>query len=443
MSSGKGGTGGLRRRVVIAFALFGCVLTLLFASLVWGAAHYSEDRMIMRSLELELERYLTARATDLGAPLPRTPWLQGTFDAEALPPDLRSWTGRADGIYERAQPWIETESSNFMEYFLLIHTLESGQRLYLYLDADQTEVFDDHLAFIGFTLLGAVGGVTLIAIALGRMTARRVIAPVIELADRVARLEKEPDGVLSSAGFADDEVGLLARALESSTARSRAFLERERRFTRDASHELRSPVTVVRGAVELLGSLPEAETPRIRRPLDRIRRAADDMSRLIDAFLWLAREEDLSEGSSPRSLQEVAENAVARHHHLLDGKPVRVELEIDPEARVHAPDGVLGIVLGNLVANAFFFTQEGSIELGGDASSLYIEDSGPGIPADRRRAVLAPHERGHTSHGFGLGLAIVRDLCERFGWRLELGEATGVSTEGHSGTRAAIHFEGP
>ena len=238
-------------------------------------------------------------------------------------------------------------------------------------------------------------------------------------------------------------MGLLARALEASTERSRAFLERERRFTRDASHELRSPVTVVRGAAELLSGLPEAESPRVRRPLDRIRRAADDMSRLIDAFLWLAREEELSAKSELRSLERTAAEAVERHRHLLDGKPVELELEVEPDAEVRAPEGVLGIVLGNLLANACFFTQEGRIRIHGDATALHVDDAGPGIPEERRQEVLAPHEHDPASRGFGLGLAIVRDLCERFGWRLELGDAPATGSEPPRGTRATVRFPGP
>ena len=423
---------GLRRRVLVAFGLFAFALATLFGIFSTAALYIVEDGMVARTLELELEHYLGRRAQDAETPLPTTRWLNSTLDPDALPSHLQEFADSPDGIYEISLPFTEVEP------FLRIHTLGDGQRLYLYVNAVDLEVIDESIGRMVLALLTMIAGITLIGLLLGHFTARRVIAPVTELARRVRRLEQEPDAVLSSDGFADDEVGLLARTLATSTARSRAFLDRERRFTRDASHELRSPVTVVRGAVELLEAQPEAANPKLRRPLDRIRRAMEDMARLIDAFLWLAREEDLSEGRAPRSLTDEARKAVERSRHLLEGKDVEWVESIDPEATVEAPEGVLGIVLGNLVANACFYTQEGRIVLRGDAQRFEVEDTGPGIDPDLRQQLLEPHQRGRSSEGFGLGLAIARDLCERFDWHLTLEE-----TQGASGTLATVHFECP
>ncbi|MEM8930886.1 MAG: HAMP domain-containing sensor histidine kinase, partial [Acidobacteriota bacterium] len=397
---------------------------------------------VARAMVLVCDGYVARLAADPLAPLPESRWLRATFDIDELPASLRPFADRDDGVHG-LESGLGIEGLGG-ELYLLARTLDDGRRLYLYLDADEIEVLDEYFLFIAFILLSAAAVVTTVGVGLGRLTARRVVAPVVELADRVRGLDTASDGVLSSEGFADDEVGLLARALEASTARSRAFLDRERRFTRDASHELRSPVTVVRGAVELLDSLPEAEVPRVRRPLGRIRRAADDMERLIDAFLWLAREEELSEGRAPRSLVEEVASAIERHRHLLDGKPVEIENRVDPAAGVEAPDGVLGIVLGNLVANACFYTQSGRIVIRGDGDRIEVVDTGPGIPEARRPAVLDAHERGRGSQGFGLGLAIVRDLCERFGWRLRLDAGSGDAGSGdagsNEGTRAVVTF---
>ena len=435
----------LHQRVVIAFALSAFVLSSVFALSVWGVLHLVEDRMVERALELELEDFLERLRADPQAVPPMTRWLHGTFDPEALPPELQSEMGREDGVYELNPGFalVGGEEGREPEYTLLIRTLEDGRRLYFYLDAVRIEAIDESLGLIGLSLLATVLVVTSIGFVLGRATAQRVIAPVTELADRVrqrASDEMESDASISlTEGFAADEVGLLAEALEASEQRTRAFLERERRFTGDASHELRSPVTIVRGAVELLESRPEAEAPGISRPLARIRRATDDMQRLIESFLWLAREKVSSSDPShveSVTLKDEIKSALDRYHHLIEGKDLEVIQEVDPNATVQAPEGVLGIVIGNLVANAFFFTQSGRIRVTADATSLIVDDDGPGIPAARRESVMEPHQRGADSGGFGLGLAICRDLCTRFGWRLELADG-----EHGRGTRAQVWFQ--
>lgn len=434
----------LYQRVVIAFGLSSFALSSLFAFTLWGAQHMAEDRMLERTLELELESYLERLIENPEELPPKTHWLTGTLNPQELPAPLRKTADGPDGIRE-ITPSVVFQlfgpASGFKgdELTMLVRSLPSGERIYLYVDASQVEALDESMWFITAVLMVAVLAITSLGLLLGRITARRVIAPVIELADRVVERSGDepsrPDEPLSR-GFADDEVGFLARALEASQARSQAFLERERRFTRDASHELRSPVTIVRGAVELLESRPEAREPGVARPLQRIRRAAEDMSRLIEAFLWLAREEALSSGQVAVRLADEVEPAIERYRHLIEGKEIELDVDINTDATVLGPQAVLGIVLGNLIANAFFYTQRGRITLRGTTDAFTLDDSGPGIAPERLEAVQEPHQRGHDSTGFGLGLAICRDLCSRFGWRLEL-RPTELS---ETGTRATVWF---
>lgn len=421
-------------RLVQAFGIFAFVITLIFGLLVLGAVHLAEDRIVARVLEIQLADYVERRGLDPSATLPSGRGLGATFDRAALPEPARELARVADdGVYEVTSALSRINTDPEPELHLAMHTFDNGQRFYLYLDARQVEVLDESVVLVTWILAAGVCLMTLVGAILGRATARRLINPLSELARRVKEADPHRSTRLSQ-GFTDDEVGLLARALDASMDRSQAFLDRERRFTRDASHELRTPVTVVRGAVELLEALPEAEQPRWRRPIERIRRANDSMAQLIEAFLWLAREEALAEGANPRSLAAEADAAVASYRHLLEGKSVTVEQSIPWDARVRAPDGVLGIVLGNLVGNAFHFTQQGSIQLLGDAHHFEVRDTGPGVEAEELSALRDAHRRGERSEGFGLGLAIVSDLCDRFDWRLDL------ESPGDGGFRAAVHF---
>ncbi|MEM7585170.1 MAG: HAMP domain-containing sensor histidine kinase, partial [Acidobacteriota bacterium] len=345
----------------------------------------------------------------------------------ALPGPLAPYASAPDGVHEVGFVPLDDH-----ELFFLVHTLESGERLYFYLDADSVEVLGGSLGRLGQVLLVCAVLVTLIGALLGRSTAHRAVEPVLRLASKVRR-QPAAHPLQLSRGLPDDEVRILAEAIEASAERSQAYLERERRFTRDASHELRTPVTVIRGALELLEALPATGTGSLGQPLERIRRANEDMAQLIEAFLWLSREEALADAGTPRSLGEEAQQAVARYRHLLEDKPVELEIEVAESTHVVAPRGVLGIVLGNLIANAFQYTRQGRVEIRGGRVGEQIElsvcDTGPGISPDRLHSVVEAHHQGRDSQGFGLGLAITHGLCERFGWRLTL-DSEGRDGEG-------------
>ncbi|HEU5056414.1 MAG TPA: HAMP domain-containing sensor histidine kinase, partial [Kofleriaceae bacterium] len=188
-------------------------------------------------------------------------------------------------------------------------------------------------------------------------------------------------------------------------------------------------------AAELLAATPEASEDRIGRPLRRIERAAADMETIIESFLWLARGRVAGEPSpAPTPLAPIVERVLERHEHLLAGKPIQVGVTRRAALAVAAPPAVLEVAVGNLVANAFHFTETGSVTIEIDEESVLVADTGPGLASEEVERAARPFVRGDRSAGFGLGLDIVRSLCERFGWRLEIEGGAGT------GTRARLDF---
>jgi signal transduction histidine kinase len=112
---------------------------------------------------------------------------------------------------------------------------------------------------------------------------------------------------------------------------------------------------------------------------------------------------------------------------------VDVRLEPGDGLLVEAPERVLSIAVGNLLANALNATSQGWVCIVLEVSRVTISDTGPGIEPERL-AVTGPYVTS-GSGGHGLGLAIVREICERFGWRLELHSRHG------EGTRAVLRFQ--
>lgn len=286
---------------------------------------------------------------------------------------------------------------------------------------------DRMLAFYAISALAVLS----IAGLIGYVLARRATASLTRLVEVLDDVEPDTRPVPFATAFPDNEIGRLATALELALARVAAFVEREQNFTRDASHELRTPVAIVHSSAELLArqQLPEAG----REQLQQIRAAALQMEQIINTLLALARE--IPEAAQPPVLLlPILEKAIVQHANLLRGKDVRLDVQVPANAAVTLPAPVLSILLNNLVANAFQYTGTGVIDIAWQGSALEIRDSGPGIEAGIVERLGEPLVKGSASTGFGLGLSIVKRLCERFDVALRIGPHQ------DGGTRAEVRF---
>jgi two-component system OmpR family sensor kinase len=239
-----------------------------------------------------------------------------------------------------------------------------------------------------------------------------------------------------------DEVRLLAESFDHMLDRLEGAFQRQREFVSDASHELRTPLTVLRGQTELLGRIGNDPEER-RRVVGMLLRELDQMNRLIEDMLALARAE-AGELVRPQTilLGEFLED-LERDLPLLGARDFRVEripdgtLEADPER--------LTQVFRNLAQNAVDHTGTGeritvSGTVRGGSIEFCVADTGPGIPPDRLERIFdrfhrVDEARDRDHGGSGLGLAIARAIVEAHGGR--------IWAESPLGEGAQIHFELP
>ena len=247
-----------------------------------------------------------------------------------------------------------------------------------------------------------------LALLVGGWLARRTTAPLSRLAEAVGDATPERLPPHFAAGFPDDEVGLLARRLDDLIARIRAFVEREREFTRDASHELRTPLTVIRAASERLSADPGLGADA-RASVDHIGQSAAHLEQTITLLLALAREQESSAAVPDTTVLPLLERVVVEQSPWLEGKPVEVSVNVATDLGSTLPAPVLQVLLANLVGNAFAHTRAGRIAITGDGDALRIANPGGAVGEHD----FAPFAKGEESTGFGLGLSIVRRLCER------------------------------
>lgn len=273
----------------------------------------------------------------------------------------------------------------------------------------------------------------LLAAVLVAWQVRRTLLPLERLVQRVQRLD-EPSEVPGTAS--PDEVGELARALSQSLANLRAERERESYFLASASHELRTPVTAM--LADLQHTLSRERPPaEVLAALQRTEKTALRLRQLTGNLMTLTRAQRLAGGMAAHSgqfqqadLLELAGEAtdllqplaMQRHIELwLDGAPSLVNID----------STLVSGVLENLIGNALKFTPSGgqvevTVRPLEAQAELLVEDTGAGFPAGNlTEAFVRGQPQGTQVEGFGLGLAVVRQVVSAHGGSLELGPREG------------------
>lgn len=259
-----------------------------------------------------------------------------------------------------------------------------------------------------------------------------LVRPVRELAAHMRLLDPQAVGARVPTTYRHAEIQVIAQASNAHLERVERFIERERSLLDQASHEFRTPIAVIAGAVDVLKqqALPDAAAP----VLDRIELAVEDLSETMVALLYLARE---SEGSgAPEDvsvLHELLPRVVEDHAHLL--RKTATELRIGPidPTIVAAPEAMVRIAVSNLTRNAIENTEAGYVELSLRDGIICVTDSGSGFdPAEAARRYRDSLRSAAPTRGQGIGLFLIGRICDRFGWKLS------IETTAMGGTRAAL-----
>ena len=266
------------------------------------------------------------------------------------------------------------------------------------------------------------GGIALAAM-LGRVAARRVLAPLAEVAQAAEHIGETEDLTTRIHVRADDEVGQLATRfnamldrLESSRAAVDESVRAQRQLVADASHELRTPVTSLRTNVEVLlqgGALSGEDRQRL---LSDVVEQSEELSALVGDLIELARGDQPIESPDDVRLDVIVEEAVDRARRNAPG--IELETRLEPVVVDGVPDRLLRAI-NNLLDNAARHTHEGTtVEVRVDSTGVRVRDHGDGVDPRDLPHVFDRFYRGVNSRGrqgSGLGLAIVRQVAEQHG----------------------------
>jgi two-component system, OmpR family, sensor histidine kinase QseC len=260
--------------------------------------------------------------------------------------------------------------------------------------------------------IGAVLALIVIVSLLAWFAALRAWRPVSTLAQRVGSWHEgqgdlqtlQPDHLLHRV---DADVATLARSFHSFTSRIAGYNERERNFTRDASHELRSPLTVIKMSTDMLAD--ESELSDFgKRSVERIRRATREMEALVEAMLILAREADNGQGEQEFVVNDVLRAELVDAREMLHGHPIELRFEEPATFALHGSPRVFAVLCWQLIRHASQYTGQGTV--------LVTVLPGAVSVCATAGADHDPHLPGQQ----GFEYAIARRISERFAWPLNL-----------------------
>ena len=417
----------LNARLLRAFLLQIALISATAVAGVYLAEFAIREMLIVSALKREADYFWSRYAITDETPAPNTNSLIGyLFDTNAaeIPAEF---SNLSLGIHD-----LKTAVGD-----AVVHVSEEeGKRLYLVFDANNIQQL---ATYFGVAPLALMLVVLYSSAWVAYGLARKAVSPVVRLARLVRDINVEtPDlaafATTEAASGTDAEIETLSHALSHLLGRVDQLLERERNFTREASHELRSPLTVILMASDNLLGRPLDDGARGM--VEKIRGAAQDMVELIEALLLLAREHEGALATEAVSVNQVLRQELARCRMIYGAKQLEFRFEAEIELEVDTAPRLLAIVLGNLLRNACAYTDAGEIIIGIDSCRVTIRDSGIGMTEEHLGRVFTPYFR--VSHargsGHGIGLTLVKRISDRFGWGVD------IASEPERGTQVEVRL---
>ena len=401
------------QRIVSAFVIMTVLVSGSFSLGIVAVVHFVETQLITKELHGKLSTVLHEDIKEGRAPRldTSTRFFASNSTEHPIP----------ERFSDFPEGFTEIEDENEAAYVYL--TELNGIR---YMLLQEQQEFEDREEILFSVVLAGFLLSIVSAWGLGSVMAGKVMEPVARLARQVGHRDQLASLPTPLApGYSDDEIGHLAAAFDTTLGQLRQSIERERLFTSDVSHELRTPLMVISTSCELLleNRLPAGQ----REQIERIARAAKEMGDLVRTFLMLAR-------TGPSDIvdsEAVTLGEVAREQAELWGPAIRTKgldlelIDMGSDSSGHNPT-FLRTVMSNLLRNAWHYTTEGKISIILRNDGFSIADTGMGVSVDEKKLIFQPFFRGKRARGdgLGLGLSLVKRICEYQEWKIEIQKNT-------------------
>ena len=292
---------------------------------------------------------------------------------------------------------------------------------------------------LALRLLGIGLGVVALGLLGGWWLASRAIRPIAEISATAERIAEGDLTQRVETHGAKSELGRLAALLNHTFERLHNTFEQQAQFTADASHELRTPISVILAQTEL-ALMRDRSAEEYREALECCHRSGEQMKTVVNALLELARMDagDVNLQTEDCDVAEVVKEAILYVEPLAEQRQVSIQAELEPLS-IKADKEKLKQVLTNLLTNAIKHNSDGcavSVELlsQGDMAIIRVSDNGAGIPEAIlpyvfERFVRADKARSRSEGSTGLGLSIAKAIVDAHGGSISVSSVEGQGAE--------------
>lgn len=407
-------TTSLRRFIIFSIAatcvvLAVCCFFLLRFYLTHGLHMDTEFR-----LESEANKYLEEYENNPDTSLPKTATITAYLGYDALPEIIRKGADKEELV---PGTFLQTGTKENFSYMYTAKRPDGALVHFVFQFQPSRKPLKSIENFFAYYLylpiaIGVVSTTLIILLAVYML--KRGARPVEDLRNwamtlEMEHLEKEaPD-------FTYSELNQLAEMFRSNLRRLSAGIEREHQFQQYASHELRTPIAILKNNLELMEQLGIQENKRYVPAFSRMEKAVMKMQFITTTLLWVCREEKTRLPHEEVKLGALLSSIVHENEYLLEGKDINLETSFAAKT-IQAPKTIALIILSNLVRNALQHTLRGDVSMRLDAASLRIRNDNAGNRDD------------DTQEGFGLGLMLTRQLASSISWDIQIQDQDGTFT---------------
>lgn len=388
---------------IIRVFLFGALLLHVFyGAVLFQTTYYTDNKNSERRLALVAPHHFKVFSDGFVGEFTIDPMLKIYSEFELLPENVKS---EIDKEWQGIKTFHFENDIEYLLYAERVPTKTGMELAYALSSIDAVEWHDNELLIFQLVLgFIAIGLFALAAWFIVKM-ARQISQPFSELANELMNENSKDYQALHCKGEASKELDLLLASINEYRHSVYQALKREKAFTRYVSHELRTPMTVIKGCLSILRKV---QHEKVQTQSMRIDKAIVDMERLTHTFLLLARDEPQQVSELLVSQAFVLE-VVNRFTNSIEANQVDFSWQLNDEFSLSAEPILIIALISNLLKNAINCSVEGKVKLVASSHYIQVIDSGVGL-----------NQKPRGYEGFGIGLNIVRDICDKYQWQFSL-----------------------
>jgi len=393
--------------------LFGNLLvSFLFLTILTLIIFYSNEHLESQLLDLQVASELTSIKTKLEQSpqlaLPRTAqfsvYLDNREESDPLPLFIKNLKIGSHHEIDIDQHTFQVSVEKYKDH-----------KIYILYDITAIEKSHNQLRIIIFSSWFLV---FIMMIFLSNRLSYSISKPIQQLSEQVAQINPDKRGLQIDLHFQHVEINNIAHTFNQYLTKMDDYVTKQIAFSAMASHELRSPLTVIQTSADLIGCL--SDDPKIQEHVNKITYSTQNMAQLTHALLHVTRDKPIEHDNKPLNIKAIIDQLVENFQIEVQIKNCQIINHIDHQAQVIGDEVLLNVVLSNILKNAIKFNQNSDIHVKFNHHRLEVIDAGSGINNDDIEQFFNFKVKGNNSQGFGIGLYISKLICDQQNWGLEI-----------------------